>query len=70
MRSQNNVYYLHRRPARAIAVAQVQKRPSHDFLMTGFYLVTGALVGFGLANLPALSGAILTALNVLPAHVI
>jgi len=70
MRSEDNVYYLRRQPRRTIAVARVQKQPSHEFLKTGFYIVAGTLVGFGLANLPNLSTAILTALNILPTHLI
>jgi len=72
MRSQSNIIYLHRKPARAVAIAaQVEKRRSHEFLTTGFYIiVAGTLLGLGLANLSALSGAVLTALNILPAHLI
>ena len=71
MRSQSNIIYLHRKPARAVAIAaQVEKRRSHEFLTTGFYIVAGTVLGLGLANLSALSGAVLTALNILPAHLI
>ena len=70
MRSDSNVYYLERRRARAIAVARVQKRPSREFLTTGFFIVTGAVLGFGLANLPTLSAALTMALPIVPAHLI
>jgi hypothetical protein len=36
--------------------------------MAGFYLIAGALVGLALANLPALSGAALSVVKVLPPH--
>ncbi len=70
MRSEDNVYYLRVKPARAIAAARAQKQSSQEFLRTGFYIVAGALVGLALANLPSLSGALLTALDILPAHLI
>ncbi|HYA05010.1 MAG TPA: hypothetical protein VEF90_03890 [Xanthobacteraceae bacterium] len=70
MRSDSNVYYLERKPARAIAVARVYKRPSREFVTTGFYIVSGAVLGFGLANLPTLSAALMTALHIVPAHLI
>lgn len=69
MRTEDNVYYLRDRSPRAIAVARVQER-SHEFLKAGFYLTGGAVIGFALANLPALSGALLTALHILPPHLI
>jgi len=70
-RTEDNVYYLRNRPrADTVAVARMQDQRSHEFLKIGFYVIGGALIGFALANLPALSGALLTALNILPAHVI
>lgn len=70
MRTEDNVYYLPNRRARAVAMARIQESGSHEFLKTGFYVMGGALIGFALANLPALSGALMTALNILPPHVI
>ncbi len=70
MRTEDNVYYLRDRPARSIAMARMQEQRSHEFLKTGFYVIGGALIGFALANLPAVSGALLTALNILPPHLI
>lgn len=66
MQSQNNVYYLRLKPARSMAAVRGRSQPSHEFLKSGFYIVAGALVGLGLANLSAVTAAILTALNVLP----
>lgn len=70
MRSEDNVYYLRVRPVRVVAATRAQKQPAQEFLRTGFYIVAGALLGLGLANLPSLSGAFLTALNILPSHLI
>jgi hypothetical protein len=67
MRTEDNVYYLRDRSPRAVAVTRLQER-SHEFLKAGFYVTGGAIIGFALANLPALSGALLTALRVLPPH--
>lgn len=69
MRTEDNVYYLRDRSQRAMAVTRVQER-SHEFFKAGFYLSGGAIIGFALANLPALSGALLTALHILPPHLI
>ncbi len=70
MRTEDNVYYLRNRPARAVAMTRIQDERSHEVLKTGLYVIGGALIGFALANLPALSGTLLTALNILPPHLI
>lgn len=69
MRTEDNVYYLRDRSPRAVAVARMQER-SHEFLKAGFYVTGGAVIGFALANLPILSGALLAALHILPPHLI
>jgi hypothetical protein len=69
IRTEDNVYYLRERPACTIAMARQEQR-TDKFLKAGFYVIGGALIGFALANLPALSGALLTALNILPPHLI
>ena len=63
MRSEDNVYYLPRRQARVLAVSLTQTRRSRQFMVIGFSIVAGALIGLGLANLSALSGAISTVLQ-------
>jgi hypothetical protein len=68
MRSDDNVYYLRDRSPHAIAVTRMQEQRRHEILKAGFYVTGGAIIGFALANLPALSGALLTALNILPSH--
>jgi len=68
MRTESNVYYLRDRRARTIAIAQVQRQAGPEFLRAGFFVAAGTLLGLALSNLPSLSGAILTALNVLPTH--
>jgi len=70
VRTEDNVYYLPNRRNRAVAMARIQESGGNDFLKVSFYVIGGALIGFALANLPALSGALLTALNILPPHVI
>lgn len=67
-RTEDNVYYLHRPAARSAAIARLQEQSSRKFVMAGFYLIAGALVGLALANLPALSGAALSVVKVLPPH--
>ena len=58
-----------RRPSACIvSVAHGQKQPHYDVLTIGLYLLAGAIVALGLAYLPAWSGSLLAALNVLPAH--
>jgi len=63
MRTEDNVYYL---PAKSTRAAAQTQELRYEFLKAGFYVTGGALIGFGLANFPALSTALLTALNILP----
>jgi hypothetical protein len=68
MPSEQN-YHLSRRPsARTASLAHEQKQPNHHILTIGMYLLAGAIVALGLANLPAWTGSLLTVLNVLPTH--
>ncbi len=66
-RTEDSVYYLPAKSARAAAQTQELR---YELLKAGFYVTGGALIGFGLANFPAFSTALLTALNILPPHVI
>ena len=68
MRIENNVYYLPNERTRAGALSRFEEYGSYELLRTGFNLIGGAAIGFALANLPALSGAFLAALNVLARH--
>ena len=67
MRSEDNVYYLTRPQARVSAVSLAQNKRARQFLMIGSSVMVGALIGYGLANLPALWAAISTVLH-LPMH--
>jgi hypothetical protein len=68
MQSADNVYYL---PKKTIhAMARIQQQRSYEFLKAGFYVSGGVLIGFALANLPALSGVLLKALDILSPHTI
>jgi hypothetical protein len=61
-------YRRSRRPsARIVSIAHAQK-PDHHILTLCVYLLAGAIVALGLANLPAWTGSLLSVLNVLPAH--
>jgi hypothetical protein len=68
VRTENNVYYLPRPSARSAAIARLQDQSSRKFLTAGFYVITGGLIGLALANLPALSAAMVTVLNGLPRY--
>ena len=54
-RVEGNVHYLGRRPRRAGAVALLPRDHGRDFVVAGASIITGGLIGFGLAHLPALS---------------
>ena len=56
------------RGGRIVSVTHGQKQSHYDVLTIGIYLLAGAIVALGLANLPAWTGSLLAALNVLPAH--
>jgi hypothetical protein len=57
-----------RRPeARIVSISAAQK-PHYDVLTVGIYILAGAIVALGLANLPAWTGSLLAVLNVLPSH--
>ncbi|MGA2895032.1 MAG: hypothetical protein ABSE22_19365 [Xanthobacteraceae bacterium] len=66
-RSEDNVYYLVRPQTRVPAVSLAQNKRARQILVIGSSILAGALLGFGLANLPALSAAIATVLH-LPMH--
>jgi hypothetical protein len=67
MPSEQN-YRNSRRPEAQIVSIAESKRPHYDVLTIGIYVLAGAIVALGLANLPAWTGSLLAALNVLPAH--
>ena len=64
-RSTDNVYYLPRRSRHAALMARIARQRGYECLKAGFYVTGGTLIGFALANLPALFAA---TLNVLPLH--
>ena len=66
MRSTSNVYYLPKKARQAVAMARIQQHRSYEFLKAGFYLTGGALIGFALAKLPALSAALAAIIGALP----
>jgi hypothetical protein len=70
MQSADNVYYLPKKTIHAMAMARIQQQRSYEFLKAGFYVSGGVLIGFALANLPALSGVLLKALDILSPHTI
>ena len=53
--------------ARIVSIAHARK-PDHQVLMMLLYLLAGAIIALGLANLPTWTGSLLSALDVLPAH--
>jgi hypothetical protein len=67
MPSEQN-YRNSRRPEAQIVSITESKQPHYDVLTIGIYILAGAIVALGLANLPAWTGSLLAALNVLPAH--
>jgi hypothetical protein len=67
MPSEQN-YRNSRRPEARIVSITESKQPHYDVLTIGIYILAGAIVALGLANLPAWTGSLLAALNVLPAH--
>lgn len=70
MRSADNVYYLPSKRNRAVAITRVSQQRGYEFLKAGFYVTGGALIGFALAKLPALSAAVAAVLSTLPQHVV
>ncbi|HTZ04082.1 MAG TPA: hypothetical protein VMC05_17245 [Xanthobacteraceae bacterium] len=68
MRSTDNVYYLPRRPRRAVAAARIAQQRGHEFLKAGFYMTGGAVIGFMLAKSAGLSAALTAVVTSLPPH--
>jgi hypothetical protein len=68
MSSEQN-YRNSRRPgAQIVSISHESKQPQHDILTVGIYILAGAIIALALANLPAWTGSLLAALNVLPSH--
>jgi hypothetical protein len=67
MPSEQN-YRNSRQPEARIVSITESKQPHYDVLTIGIYILAGAIVALGLANLPAWTGSLLAALNVLPSH--
>jgi hypothetical protein len=67
MPSEENYRYSRRPSARIVSIAHAQKSDHHILTMC-LYLLAGAVVALGFANLPAWTGSLLALLNVLPAH--
>jgi hypothetical protein len=70
MRSTDNVYYLPSKRKRAVAMTRVAQQRGTEFLKAGFYVTGGALIGFMLAKLPALSAGLAAVLGTVPQHVV
>ena len=70
MRSTDNVYYLPGKRKRTIGHSRVAQQRGTEFLKAGFYVTGGALIGFMLAKLPALSAVLAAVLRTLPQHVV
>jgi len=68
MPSEQNYHNSRRPSAEIVSIAHEQKQSHYDVLTIGIYLLACAIVALGLANLPAWTGSLLAALNVLPAH--
>lgn len=67
MPNERNYRNSRRAEARIVSITQ-SKQPHYDVLTIGIYVLAGAIVALGLANLPAWTGSLLAALNVLPSH--
>ena len=67
MPSEQN-YRTSRRPEARIVSISAEQKPHYDVLTVGIYILAGAIVALGLANLPAWTGSLLAVLNVLPSH--
>ena len=67
MPSEQN-YRNSRRPEARIVSIPAEQKPYYDVLTIGIYILAAAIVALGLANLPAWTGSLLAALNVLPSH--
>jgi hypothetical protein len=67
MPSEQNYRNSRRPEARIVSISAGQK-PHYDVLTVGIYILAGAIVALGLANLPAWTGSLLAVLNVLPSH--
>jgi hypothetical protein len=68
MPSEQNYRDLRRPEARIVSITDETRQPHYDVLTIGIYILAGAIVALGLANLPAWTGSLLAALNVLPSH--
>jgi hypothetical protein len=68
MSSEQNYRNSRRSQPRVVSIAEERKEPYYDVLTIGIYILAGAIVALGLANLPAWTGSLLAALNVLPSH--
>ena len=68
MSSEQNYRDSRRSEARVVSIRDERKEPHYDVLTIGIYILAGAIVALGLANLPAWTGSLLAALNVLPSH--
>ncbi|HEX3938941.1 MAG TPA: hypothetical protein VHX43_15665 [Xanthobacteraceae bacterium] len=70
MRSADNVYYLPSKRKRSATMTRHVRERGAEFLKAGVYVTGGALIGFVLAKLPALSAILAAVLNTLPQHVV
>jgi len=68
MPSEQNYRNSRRPQACVVSIAEERKEPHYDVLTIGIYILAGAIVALGLANLPAWTGSLLAVLNVLPPH--
>jgi hypothetical protein len=68
MSSEQNYRNSRRSQPRVVSIADERKEPHYDVLTIWIYILAGAIVALGLANLPAWTGSLLAALNVLPSH--
>jgi len=68
MLSEQNYRNWRRPQACVVSIVEERKEPHYDVLTIGIYILAGAIVALGLANLPAWTGSLLAALNVLPPH--
>jgi hypothetical protein len=68
MPSEQNYRNSRRPQPHIVSIADERKEPHYDVLTIGIYILAGAIVALGLANLPAWTGSLLGALNVLPSH--
>ena len=50
-------------------MARMSQQRGFEFLKAGFYVTGGALIGFALAKLPALTATLTAMLGNLPPHV-